>query len=154
MLWISPEPPLFSLPLSHLSSASPSASVSNIEIRKITMHGEKMHSATRDKISAKRMHKIPTHLPCRELADDDRPAHNHTDCPEKSVARLRRLLTRERVREPTAFGQEVKVLLSSPLRLAPTAIPSKRTNSNPEYTHGTSCWVRLRNLVRRRLKQA
>lgn len=68
--------------LSHLSSASPSASVSNIEIRKITMHGEKMYSATRDKISAKRMHKILTHLPCRELADDDRPAHNHTDCPE------------------------------------------------------------------------
>lgn len=80
VLWISPEPPFFSL--SHLSSASPSAGVSNIEIRKITMHGEKMYSATRDKISAKRMHKILTHLPCRELADDDRPAHNHTDCPE------------------------------------------------------------------------
>lgn len=62
--------------LSHLSSASPSAGVSNIEIRKITMHGEKMYSATRDKISAKRMHKILTHLPCRELADDDRPAHD------------------------------------------------------------------------------
>lgn len=63
--------------LSHLSSASPSAGVSNIEIRKITMHGEKMYSATGDKISAKRMHEILTHLPCRELADDDGPTRNH-----------------------------------------------------------------------------
>lgn len=74
-LWISPEPPsLFFSPssLSCLSSASPSAGVSNTEIRNITIHGEhrgKTHSATRDKISAKRMHTIPRNLTVRfELA--------------------------------------------------------------------------------------
>lgn len=82
VMWISPEPHFFfSLSLFYLSSASPSAGVSNIEIRKITMH-EETYSATRDKISAKRMHKILTHLRCRELADDDRPAHIKTDCHE------------------------------------------------------------------------
>lgn len=126
--------------LSHLSSASPSAGVSNIEIRKITMHGEKMYSATRDKISAKRMHEILTHLPCRELADDDRPAHNHR-LPWKSVARLRRRLTRECVREPTAFGQEAKVLLSSPLLSAwHQRQPGANSPTVIQSTRRASCW--------------
>lgn len=69
------------------------------------------------------MREILTHLPCRELADDDRPAHNHR-LPWKSVARLRRLLTRERVREPTALGQggEGVAVLSSPLGTDPEQI--------------------------------
>lgn len=73
----------FSPPLSHLSSASPSAGVSNIEIRKITMHGKKKKCTRQQgiKLAQKRMHKILTHLRCRELADDDRPARNHYRLP-------------------------------------------------------------------------
>lgn len=90
---ISTEPPFSSAPpplslalsLFYLSSASPSAGVSNIEIRNITVRGEQRggkHSATRDKISAKRMHKI-LNLLRFEPADDDRPARINTDCHDK-----------------------------------------------------------------------
>lgn len=65
LMWISPRATFSSL--FYLSSASPSAGVSNIEIRNITVHGEQGEKHTRqqgDQISATRMHKITSNLQC------------------------------------------------------------------------------------------
>lgn len=102
------------------ASCSPSAGVSNTGIRKITTEQrqrrkkKKPHSATRDKISAKRMHKIPPDSPscCRAFADDgddgdDKgPAHIYTvDCHGKCATRQRKGATyaESASRSPTAL---------------------------------------------------
>lgn len=93
VMWISPEPPSFLFfffflsppPRSCLSSASPSAGVSNIEIRNITMRGEKRTQQQGIKLAQSGCtKKSPLTLLCRrrELVDDDRPAHVNRDCHE------------------------------------------------------------------------